>query len=82
LKEAPVQRWEYLDVYLFEHGVEWIDSQGRVGEIPTLTHENWVGHRLPTQLSNELGDDGWELVGAIPAQGQRDFILCFKRPKG
>lgn len=37
--------------------------------------------QTPTQVANELGTHGWELVAVIPATTLRTDSLCFKRPR-
>ena len=66
-----MQRWEYLT--LFVSRLSWSDSLGRQGEVPRLV--GWQSQGDPTELLNQLGDQGWELVGAD------DGKLYLKRPR-
>jgi hypothetical protein len=65
-----MQRWEYLTITIA--GYQWSDSLGRQGSVPS-----YKGIAMPnvTQLLNELGEQGWELAGAI------EMTLYLKRPR-
>jgi hypothetical protein len=73
-----MQQWEYLYVYV--GGYDWIDSVGRGGKLSTVTTQRFKnGVFFPVSLSNELGEQGWEL-GGVTGQSST-YTLIFKRPK-
>ena len=76
-----MQRWEYHEVFVA--GLRWGDSVGRYGEVPRGVE---IGARFPVQgtmmsAANELGAEGWELVGVISTNDLNHYRLVFKRPK-
>jgi hypothetical protein len=74
-----VQNWEYLEVEIKElgsyHPHPWQDSMGRSGELKRLGEE--LSNSAP--LLNELGAQGWELVGVYSPGRAAKLIL--KRPR-
>ena len=72
-----MQRWEYLTIKLGQSGL-WSDSLGRSGRLPD-TDRMLSGD--PTGLMNNLGEQGWELSGVSPRDGNYGWLLFFKRPR-
>jgi hypothetical protein len=68
-----VQQWEYLDLMVLS--ADWADSQGRSGKLTEFPVEGRDEYWTVGPLLNQLGAEGWELVGF---QGGR---LILKRPK-
>ncbi len=71
-----MDRWEYLEIWASK--AQWWDSVGRSGKLPESTADDcWP----VTPLLNELGDQGWEVVG-IAADGYHWWQqkLLLKRP--
>ena len=64
-----MQCWEYLTVYVQSRS--WHDSLSRRGSFP----EN----RQPAELLNELGEQGWELVGTSSGSDASVYRLFLKR---
>ena len=73
-------QWEYLEVYTFEGA--WADNRGRRGDLDEVVKvKNRIAHSRATLL-NDLGSQGWELVGLeCPASAYDPVTLFFKRPK-
>ncbi len=82
-----MQRWEYLEIQI-DSGIRvWRDSLGREGELREATGR-WGSYRHGGALLNDLGDQGWELVGieAVPSgstvwQSRPEARWIFKRPR-
>jgi hypothetical protein len=75
-------KWEYLTVQVTLG--EWYDSAGRKGKNNLLSefvagNEDKVYH--PTELLNNLGEDGWEMVGVASTDSSQRYKLFFKRHK-
>ena len=75
-----MQKWEYME--LLAGPRTWQDSAGQAGETPsigTASLERWWS---VTPILNELGTEGWELVGIAPysTHAFSGFRLFFKRP--
>ena len=73
-----MQQWEYKDVHVA--ATTWTDGTGSRGSLQRFAHE--AGHSFwsANQLLNELGSEGWELIGS--AAGAADhYVLFFKRPR-
>lgn len=68
-----MQRWEYLFVDVAKTG-EVYSVNGQ-----TVIYQKWLCH----VYTNQLGNQGWELVGTvgIPGSDNRTHQLIFKRPK-
>lgn len=76
-----MQRWEYLAVH-FE-GRHWADSLGHRGDVVNAGrpyNETVNNDHQPGKLLNELGDQGWEVVGVASGDAS-DYRLFLKRPK-
>jgi len=70
-----VQGWEYLEIAIQGH--RWSDSMGRSG----VLDEMLGGHFLNSApLLNELGAQGWELVG-VQSTPSYESKLILKRPR-
>lgn len=72
-----MQRWEYLTNQLGQRS-QWSDSLGRSGDLPTIS--GWLSGD-PTPLLNKLGEQGWELSGVGPRDGNSNWLLYLKRPR-
>lgn len=61
-----MQQWEYLELFLSYYQGKWEDSLGRQGELVkgelSGYASSWKWQHSGTLL-NELGQQGWELVG-------------------
>ena len=71
------EQWEYLEVYLT--GRHWADSTGAGGDLSEVS----VGgqpHANTSELLDDLGTVGWELVAAMPGQYSGTYKLFLKRP--
>ena len=72
-----MQSWEYLQVCVIDRN--WADSLGRNGQLAPGPGLDW---RLVTPLLNELGGEGWELVGTTSGDGRANIYQLFlKRPR-
>jgi len=56
-----MQRWEYLELFLNYYYDRWSDSSGREGTLVRHGSEPQFVHS--GGLADELGHQGWELVG-------------------
>jgi hypothetical protein len=70
-----MQRWEYHTITTYAYN--WADSIGRTGRLP---REGPPMYGDPTGMLNELGEQGWELIG-VAARAGGDCQLFLKRPK-
>lgn len=70
-----MQRWEYLTIGIVQKN--WADSLGRSGTLPGLGK---LMSGNPTELLNELGEQGWELAGVDYPDGY-SRKLFLKRPR-
>ena len=76
-----MQQWEYKFVECFYHLDDWFPAYENGNEI-----KNWKSGNNVAAYSNQLGQQGWELVGvATSAAGSHGdyrewFRLVFKRP--
>jgi hypothetical protein len=67
-----VHGWEYLEVYVFDGS--WTDSSGRKGRLKEVSVGSLArGFRDTTPLLNELGRQGWELIGTTGSS-----VTCYK----
>jgi hypothetical protein len=75
-----MKRWEYLTVWVNQ--ARWQDSLGGQGNLPNLTPRSYEADRIgdPTELLNDLGEHGWDLVG-VASEIVGRFRLFLKRPK-
>jgi hypothetical protein len=85
-----MQQWEYLEVLVHYYGIsmkqvgEWHDSMGRRGNLVRMELEGHGFWYHSGGLLNELGAQGWELVGIEedPVQGSGSGVKwVLKRPK-
>ena len=68
-----MHRWEYFElVYLGTNG-EWLDSMGEIGKVGRMRQTHMLADKM-----NELGADGWELVGVVGVD-EAYYRLIFKR---
>jgi hypothetical protein len=73
-----MQQWEYLELRVHTSWDNWSDSLGRSGPLSTVTGP----HRGTAAVCNELGEQGWELVGLTSDdRPNQNFVAIFKRPK-
>ena len=81
-----MQSWEYLEIELVSQAWrgggarEWKDSMGRSGKLEPLG-QNFLNS---TPLLNELGAQGWELVGVQSYETNGNTFgakLFLKRPR-
>ena len=71
-----MQKWEYLTIRL--GGVErWSTVDAFAWFVNDQEVKNWKKISIHTFIS-ELGQDGWEMTGALSSHGG---YLFFKRPK-
>lgn len=72
-----IQAWEYVEVYVDVNNSAWRDSRGNVGDL-RARHYRFA----PDELLDELGADGWELVGVVPiGAGGHSYGMFLKRPR-
>ncbi|HEY8476763.1 MAG TPA: hypothetical protein VIN09_07845 [Chloroflexota bacterium] len=71
MAEQRIQRWEYRVLRAYSDGSIFLDDQ-------KIDRRDGV-----TALLNQLGDEGWELVGQSEAVGPAggDISYTFRRPK-
>ena len=71
---GEVPKWEYLFIT--------VTSNGKVYRPRTLNFKDIKDNKKPdlADFSNELGNQGWELVGSGGYSMSND-LLIFKRPK-
>lgn len=80
-----MQKWEYLFVVAFSGRGE-IDNS-RPESVNGESFRKWAnlsdGEEVPllVEFSNQLGEQGWELVSAPPTPSQATSLSTFKRPK-
>ena len=66
-------KWEYMT---------WTTSDTKVGRSVRLVNgERLAEYRLEHSALVEAGEQGWELVSAVPSGTKQEFVLYFKRPK-
>ena len=70
--------WEYLQVAV--SGGKWVDSTGRLGELPKVHTKNFLLHNAASLL-NQLDTESWELTGVAGSQTDASYTFFFKRPK-
>ncbi len=70
-----MQRWEYLELVYLGNEAAWLDSNGEFGRVGRVRQTHML-----TDKMNELGTDGWELVGVVGID-EAYYRLIFKRPK-
>jgi len=70
-----MQRWEYLELVYLGLEAQWMDSNGESGRVSRVRQTHMLTDRM-----NELGAQGWELVGVVGIDEQY-YRLIFKRPK-
>ena len=70
--------WEYLQVAV--SGGKWVDSIGRLGELPKVHSKNFLLHNAASLL-NQLDTESWELVGVAGSQTDASYTFFFKRSK-
>jgi hypothetical protein len=77
-----MEKWGYLTVQVTLG--DWHDSTGRKGKTDVLS-DFTVGNTdkiyAPTELLNNLGEDGWELVGIAGTDSSQRYKMFFKRRK-
>jgi hypothetical protein len=71
-----MQQWEYIDLFL--RGSSWADSTGRSGKLPA-TRIDGTNTLALSPVLNELGTEGWKVVGIMPGSTTTRIILT--RPK-
>ena len=77
-----MQKWEYKFIDCFYHDEEWYPAYENGQDV-----KNWKHGPNIADYSNQLGEQGWELVNlATSAAGTHAehsewFRLVFKRPK-
>lgn len=75
-----MQAWEYLEIELRES--KWSDSLGRGGELESfIDSSSPYPARNSAALLNELGAQGWELIGVQGSEYVSRAKLYLKRPK-
>ncbi len=75
-----VQQWEYLEIRV--GGGWWFDSAGQRGMGNHLNPETETGQlpwSSPIPRLQELGRDGWELVGTVAGPELGGYKLFLKR---
>jgi hypothetical protein len=77
-----MDKWEYLTVQITLG--DWHDSTGRQGKNNVLS--DFISGNAdkvydPTELLNNLGEDGWEMVGVASTDSSQRYKLFFKRRK-
>ena len=71
--------WEYLEAYVYQD--DWIDSSGRRVSLKSETKmHNANTHFTASPILNELGTQGWELVGIV-FQDMSLYRLFLKRQR-
>jgi hypothetical protein len=76
-----VQQWEYLWVDLRGDGDQGLSEQDM---LVTTTDGRFQGTKMPTdpiRIINELGAEGWEMVGFLGSPQGMGITAVFKRPK-
>jgi hypothetical protein len=77
-----MEKWEYLTVQVTLG--DWYDSTGRKGKNKVLA-DFVVGNDDkvydPTELLDNLGEEGWEMVGVASTDSSQRYKLFFKRRK-
>ena len=74
-----MQPWLYLCVMTWD--ADWADSAGRTGKFPQVKGRFSSGDwHDPASLLNELGKEGWELVGTVSGATAGCYKLILKRP--
>ena len=77
-----MEKWEYLTVQVTLG--DWYDSTGRKGRNNVLA-DFVVGNDdkvyVPTELLDNLGEEGWEMVGVASTDSSQSYKLFFKRRK-
>jgi len=66
-----MQHWEYMYVDYAENKAKAMNGR---------EYKDWKRNPLPEYL-NQIGNEGWELVGALTAMSWDYGRLFFKRPK-
>ena len=66
-----MQQWEYLQVAVHEH--HWHDGRGRGGKLRAAGDSQ--------AALEDLGLEGWELVGIASGQFSSTYRLFLRRPK-
>lgn len=76
---ANVQKWEYMSLEITDMAVGAFGAGTASGTTPSfITSDKTVS----IQKLNELGAQGWELVGMVGIPGQITSDFVFKRPVG
>lgn len=75
------QKWEYIELRVF--GPDWADSRGNAGRLVSLPIKQGgaAQWRWTSPVLNELGEEGWELVGMADDASPNAYTAFFKRPK-
>lgn len=70
-------KWEYLYIVCFLYQDDWFPRRVNGREVP-----DWREGPTLAEFSNQLGQDGWELVNASPQgySGAMEYYVAFKRP--
>lgn len=74
-------RWEYMTVIVaVQYGGAAEADLWRARFINGQEVENWKASPPVTQLMNQWGADGWELIGITPVPSGNLYRMIFKRP--
>ena len=77
-----MDKWEYLTVIVSD--LDWAATNGQSGTFQGyIKTDNYTSNQLEDNsgLLNQLGDDGWELTGAVGSESYSGYKMFFKRPK-
>jgi len=72
-----MQKWEYLNIACSRnHSSDWAPRFVNGQELP-----NWSTGPTIHEVSNQLGEQGWELVGLSTTVNPEYYRMVFKRSK-
>ena len=75
-----MQQWGYREMHVWPHDGRWVGDDGHTsGVLPESREGASPATQFVTQALNKWGNEGWELVAALP-EGEM-YRLFFKRPK-